>query len=135
MHAYALPESTPLERRLLSVISGSRSNPASWKIFSNGEAYVHVTRVGSDVVVIGRFTPGNDDVFRTLMLIDTLRRNGAERLTLLVPYLAYGRQDRMLNPGDPLSAACLLKLCAAASDGITDALTTGIGLPARALEL
>ncbi len=114
MRTFALPDQTPLERRVTAGLPGGVSRGAEWKTFASGEAHVHVSRVPARAIAVGRLTPGTDDVFRTLLLLDTLRRNGAKDLTLLLPYFAYERQDRDPAHGDPASARLMAALLSAA---------------------
>jgi len=117
MRAYTLPEPSVIELGLLRRLSGSARRPAVWKTFPSGEIHVRVSGVEKRVCLIGRTTPPADNFFRTLLLADTLRRNGAEKITLVLPYLAYARQDRQTRPGDPLSTACLSRALASAGVG------------------
>lgn len=55
-----------------------------------------------------------ENVFRTLMLIDTLRRGGAKDITLVIPYFAYSRQDRAVKQGDSVAALCITNAFASA---------------------
>lgn len=50
------------------------------------------------MLVCTQSIPTNDTVFETLLLISSLKRNGASSVTLYLPYSAYSRQDRMVGP-------------------------------------
>jgi len=108
MKTYALSPLTAFEKKLLKDLSGSASDPAEWKVFPAGEFHVRVGRPPRRVAVIGRTQPPADNFLRTLLLVDTLSRNGAREITLVLPYFAYARQDRQSKLGDPLSAQALL---------------------------
>ena len=108
MKTYILPSPDGFEKRLLKLLSGSAAGAAEWKVFPSGEFHVRVGRPPKRVAVIGRTRPPADNFLRTLLLVDTLRRNGARDITLVLPYFAYARQDRQIRPGDPLSALALL---------------------------
>jgi len=114
MKTYELPSPTAFENRLLKLLSGSAVGASDWKVFPSGEFHVRVGRPGKKAVVIGRTQPPADNFLRTLLLVDTLRRNGCRDITLLLPYFAYARQDRQIRPGDPLSAQALLTALKAA---------------------
>ncbi|KPJ85009.1 hypothetical protein AMJ57_04730 [Parcubacteria bacterium SG8_24] len=113
MRTYCLPDPSSLERRLLRRIGGSVSSPARWKVFPNGEDFLRVEKVVSRVCVLGRTAPPGDNLFRTLLLTDTLRRAGARRMTLVIPYFGYARQDRVGRRGDALTSSFITSACAA----------------------
>ncbi len=123
MKVYTLPEPRPIERALLKKLGGT-SRLADWKEFPNGELFVRVRDVERRVVVIGRFGPPAENLARTLLLCDTLRRSGAKRIDLVLPYMAYARQDRQRVDGDPVSADWVLRMTA--SLGVDRIVTTDI---------
>lgn len=113
MIAYTLPQMKKLEHELLRAISGSDRILAEWKTWPSGEISLHAMGIQDQVCVIGRTEPPAENIVQTTLLMDTLHRSGAKELTLLVPYLAYSRQDRPREVGDPNSAAYLTRLFAA----------------------
>ena len=75
--------------------------------FSEGENYVSIyeTVRGSDVFVIqSTSAPVNDNLMELLIMIDALKRASAGRVTAVIPYFGYARQDRKTKPRDPISA-------------------------------
>ena len=54
--------------------------------------------------------PANDNIMELLLIADALKRASAGRITAVIPYYAYGRQDRKVNPRDPISAKLLADL-------------------------
>ena len=114
MRAYLLPNPAPFELKLQKRLSGTAKPRVAWDVFRSGEVFVRTPAPPKAAAVIGWVAPPHDDVFRTALLLDTLRRNGAKDLTLILPYFAYERQDRQLAAGDPVSANCMAKLMAAA---------------------
>jgi len=114
MKTYLLPEPTAIELKLLALISGSAELSAAWKRFPSGEDHVRVSGVEDRVCVIGRTAPPGDNFFRTVLLVDTLRRSGAKSITVVLPYFAYARQDRQTRDGDPVTAAAITRVLAAA---------------------
>jgi len=81
--------------------------------FSDGEKYVSIyeTVRGSDVFVVqSTSSPVNDHLMELLIMIDALRRASAGRITAVIPYFGYARQDRKTKPRDPISAKLVANL-------------------------
>ena len=81
--------------------------------FSDGENYVSIyeTVRGSDVFVIqSTSSPVNDNLMELLIMIDALKRASAGRITAVIPYFGYARQDRKTKPRDPISAKLVANL-------------------------
>ena len=75
--------------------------------FSDGEIHVEIDESvrGMDVFVIQSISsPVNDNLMELLILIDALKRASAERITAVMPYYGYARQDRKVLPRAPISA-------------------------------
>ena len=83
------------------------------KTFSDGESSVSIyeTVRGSDVFVIqSTCIPVNDNLMDLLIMIDALKRASAGRITAVIPYFGYARQDRKTKPRDPISAKLVANL-------------------------
>ena len=81
--------------------------------FSDGENFVSIyeTVRGSDVFVVqSTCSPGNDNLMELLIMIDALKRASAGRITAVMPYFGYARQDRKTKPRDPISAKLVANL-------------------------
>ena len=89
--------------------------------FADGEnfASIYETVRGADVFVVqstcpfekdGRLHSVNDSLMELLIMIDALRRASAGRITAVVPYFGYARQDRKTKPRDPISAKLVANL-------------------------
>lgn len=79
--------------------------------FSDGEIAVSLKESvrGSDCFIIqSTCSPVNDNLMEMLIMIDALKRASAGRITAVIPYMGYARQDRKAKARDPISA----KLCA-----------------------
>lgn len=75
--------------------------------FSDGETSVHIgeTVRGRDVFIIQSTSyPVNENLMDLLVCIDALRRASAGRITAVIPYFGYARQDRKARPRDPITA-------------------------------
>lgn len=78
--------------------------------FSDGEVQVEITDNvrGRDVFVVQSLcTPTNDNVMELLLMLDAFKRASAMRITAVVPYYGYARQDRKVAPRVPISAKLL----------------------------
>ena len=85
--------------------------------FSDGENFVSIyeTVRGSDVFVVqSTCAPVNDNLMELLIMIDALKRASAGRITAVMPYFGYARQDRKTKPRDPISAKLVANMIVAA---------------------
>ncbi|ADK84099.1 ribose-phosphate pyrophosphokinase [Desulfarculus baarsii DSM 2075] len=88
--------------------------------FSDGEILVEIGENvrGSDVFVIqSTCPPVNDHLMELLIMIDAFRRASARRITAVIPYYGYARQDRKVAPRAPISAKLVADLITTAGAG------------------
>src|SRR5690242_1215067 len=81
--------------------------------FADMEIFVEILENvrGADVFVIqSTSAPANDHLMELLIIIDALRRASARRITAVVPYFGYARQDRKPGPRTPISAKLVANL-------------------------
>ncbi|WP_309621303.1 ribose-phosphate pyrophosphokinase [Novosphingobium sp.] len=81
--------------------------------FADDEIFVeiHENVRGEDVFVLqSTSAPANDNLMELLICIDALRRSSAKRITAVVPYFGYARQDRKPGPRTPISAKLVANL-------------------------
>lgn len=98
--------------------------------FSDGEIQVNIGEVvrGSDVFIIqSTCTPVNDNLVELLVMIDALKRASAGRITAVVPYFGYARQDRKARARDPITAKLVANLITTA--GADRVLTMDLHVP------
>jgi len=109
-------------RKRLMVFSGSANEPLAEEVarilgirlgnversvFANGEIYIHYTESvrGADCFVIQSHSrPINFHIMEQLIMIDALKRASAKRITAVVPFYGYARQDKKGRPREPISA-------------------------------
>ncbi len=75
--------------------------------FSDGELSVEIednVRGGDVFVMQSTSSPGNDHLMELLIIIDALKRSSAGRITAVLPYFGYARQDRKIRPRVPITA-------------------------------
>ncbi|MEM4662540.1 MAG: ribose-phosphate pyrophosphokinase [Candidatus Diapherotrites archaeon] len=58
--------------------------------------------------------PGNENLMELLVVVDAAKHSGASKITVVVPYYGYARQDRQSKPGEPVTAALVAKMLKAA---------------------
>jgi ribose-phosphate pyrophosphokinase len=91
------------------------------KIFPDGENYLRINIEdetlfeGKEVIIIQSTAPSakadqNARILELIMMIEAVKRMGAERVIVIVPYLAYARQDKIFRPGECSFARNILKL-------------------------
>ena len=83
------------------------------KRFADMEIFVEIQENvrGSDVFIIQSTSfPANDHLMELLIIIDALRRSSAHRITAVIPYFGYARQDRKPGPRTPISAKLVANL-------------------------
>ena len=103
-------------RELAAEVAGrlnSQLGDATLSTFSDGEIMVRINENvrGSDVFVIqSTSVPVNDHLVELLLMVDALKRASAGRITAVIPYYGYARQDRKVQPRVPISAKMVADL-------------------------
>jgi ribose-phosphate pyrophosphokinase len=85
--------------------------------FSDGEVWfqIHDNVRGADVFVVQpTCSPVNENMMELLLMLDAFKRSSASRLTAVIPYYGYGRQDRKDKPRVPISAKLMADLLSTA---------------------
>ncbi len=80
--------------------------------FSDGEIQVQINESvrGSHVFVLQSTNPPSDNILELLLLIDALKRASAGKITAVIPYYGYARQDKKDNPRVPISSKLIADL-------------------------
>src|SRR5262245_48650167 len=104
-----------------------------WKLsrFSDGEVYCQILENvrGTDVFVIQPTChPVNENIMELLIAVDAMKRSSAARITAVIPYYGYARQDRKDKPRVPISAKLVADLLQAA--GVDRVLAIDLHAPA-----
>ena len=116
----------PLAEAICQYLGQSLTN-ASIKRFADMEVFVEIEENvrGEDVFVVQSTSfPANDSLMELLVTIDALRRGSAKRITPVIPYFGYARQDRKTGPRTPISAKLVANLITTA--GANRVLTTDL---------
>lgn len=121
----------PASRELaeaVSALAGFPNVPVVSKVFPDGESYVRLDgSVQSESVTIVQTTcpPMQDErLFQLAFMADAAKRGGASKVTAVVPYLAYARQDKMFLSGEGISVETIARMLKAA--GIDELITINI---------
>ncbi len=102
----------PLARAVAEYLELPLTN-ASVRRFADEEVFVeiHENVRGEDVFVLqSTGFPANDNLMELLICIDALKRSSAKRITAVIPYFGYARQDRKPGPRTPISAKLVANL-------------------------
>jgi ribose-phosphate pyrophosphokinase len=97
----------------ISVYLGQKLGEATVSLFSDGEIRVKIDENvrGADVFVVQSCCqPVNDSLMELLIIIDALKRSSANRITAVIPYFGYARQDRKDQPRVPITAKLVADL-------------------------
>lgn len=106
----------PLAEAIATYLNVSLTQ-ADVRRFADMEVFVeiHENVRGEDVFVIQSTSyPANDNIMELLVCLDALRRGSARRVTAVLPYYGYARQDRKSGPRTPISAKLLANLITSA---------------------
>ncbi|MFL1462182.1 ribose-phosphate pyrophosphokinase [Roseococcus sp. DSY-14] len=112
MKIVACNSNRPLAQAVADIL-GTKLTEASVRRFADMEIFVeiHENIRGEDVFVIQSTSyPANDHLMELLITLDALRRSSARRVTAVVPYFGYARQDRKSSPRSPISAKLVANL-------------------------
>jgi ribose-phosphate pyrophosphokinase len=116
MRVFSGNSNIPLAKEICHTL-GISLGEADVKTFSDGEILVdiHESVRGMDVFVIqSTCTPGNTNLMELLIMIDAMKRASANRITAVLPYYGYARQDRKVSPRAPITAKLVADLITAA---------------------
>jgi ribose-phosphate pyrophosphokinase len=112
MKIVACNSNRPLAEAVAATLNLSLTR-ASVRRFADMEVFVeiHENIRGEDVFVMQSTSyPANDNLMELLITLDALRRSSARRVTAVVPYFGYARQDRKSGPRTPISAKLVANL-------------------------
>jgi ribose-phosphate pyrophosphokinase len=96
----------PLAKAMADYL-GVKLTEATIRRFSDQEIFVEVQENvrGEDVFLIqSTSAPANDHIMELLITLDALKRASARRVTVVIPYFGYARQDRKPGPRTPITA-------------------------------
>ncbi|MDG1287970.1 MAG: ribose-phosphate pyrophosphokinase [Rickettsiales bacterium] len=116
MKILACNSNVPLAQAMASHL-GTSLTKADIKKFPDSEVFVeiHENVRGEDVFVVqSTSNPANHNIMELLIMLDALKRASARRVTAVIPYFGYARQDRKPGPRTPISAKLVANLITSA---------------------
>jgi len=111
----------------IALLTGMEAVPVAYKTFPDGENYIRLEgKMQNEHVVIVQTTspPQDTKLMQLVFMADAARRNGARKITAIVPYLAYARQDKIFLQGENISIETVGNMLAAA--GINELITVNV---------
>jgi len=112
MRVFSGNSNLPLTKEICEIL-GIALGQAEVKTFSDGEIQVDIEESvrGTDAFVVqSTCTPGNNNLMELLIMIDAMKRASANRITAVLPYYGYARQDRKVSPRAPITAKLVADL-------------------------
>ncbi|MEM3806163.1 MAG: ribose-phosphate diphosphokinase, partial [Thermoproteota archaeon] len=106
------PSSNILGNRVSELMGIEKVN-LTYKIFPDGESYVKIDGIKKEdlVVLVNSLSPPQDrNLFVLLQMLSVLNDIGVKEIILVIPYLAYARQDKMFLPGEAISSRIVSKV-------------------------
>jgi len=89
------------------------------KRFPDGEIYIRILEtIKNEQVTIIQTTYPDENIIELFLLLDAVKRAGAKKITVVIPYFGYARQDKQFKEGEPISAAAIAKLISILADTV-----------------
>lgn len=111
----------------IAELTGIEKVPVAYKTFPDGEAYVRLEgSVQNEHAVIVQTTssPQDSKLMQLAFMADAAKRNGARKITAIVSYLAYARQDKLFLQGENISIETVGNMLSAA--GVNELITVNV---------
>jgi len=87
--------------------------------FPDGELYVRIKeKIENQEIIIIQTTYPDKNIIELFLLLDACKRANAKKITVIIPYFGYARQDKQFKPGEPISAEALATLICVNADEI-----------------
>ena len=89
------------------------------KRFPDGELYIRILEdISKEHVIIIQTTHPDQKIIELFLLQDALKEAGAKKITVVIPYFGYARQDQQFNKGEPISARAIAELISSKADKV-----------------
>jgi ribose-phosphate pyrophosphokinase len=120
------PASKELGKKVAELL-GVEVVPLVFKTYPDGESYVRLegTVQNEEVAIVQTTSPPQDTrLMQLALIVDAAKRHGAEKITAVIPYLAYARQDRVFLQGEAISIEAVARMLNAA--GVDSLVTVNV---------
>jgi ribose-phosphate pyrophosphokinase len=120
------PSSKQLGEKIADLLKAEEV-PVAFKNFPDGESYIRLEGnvQEEDAIIVQTTSPPQDSrLIQLALMVDAAKRNGARKITAVVPYLAYARQDKIFLPGEALSIEAIANMLRVA--GVDNLLTVNV---------
>jgi ribose-phosphate pyrophosphokinase len=120
------PASKELGKKVAELL-GVEAVPLVFKTYPDGESYVRLegTVQNEEVAIVQTTSPPQDTrLMQLALIVDAAKRHGAEKITAVIPYLAYARQDRVFLQGEAISIEAVARMLNAA--GVDSLVTVNV---------
>jgi len=120
------PASKELGEKVAELL-GVEAVPLVFKTYPDGESYVRLegTVQNEEVAIVQTTSPPQDTrLMQLALIVDAAKRHGAEKITAVIPYLAYARQDRVFLQGEAISIEAVARMLNAA--GVDSLVTVNV---------
>ncbi|WP_439027831.1 ribose-phosphate diphosphokinase [Haloarchaeobius sp. DT45] len=97
---------------------GEELAPVEFERFPDGEVMARIGDVSPERAVVVASTATSDAHLELLQLQDAAREAGADEIVTVLPYMGYARQDRVFNPGEPVSSRAVARAISANTDRV-----------------
>ena len=85
--------------------------------FPDKEVYIRIVdNIKNEEITIVQTTYPDEHIIELFLLLDAVKRSGAKKVTTIIPYFGYARQDKQFKEGEPISAAALARIISSLSD-------------------
>src|SRR4030067_2310603 len=120
------PSSNDLAEKIAD-LTGFEKVPVASRVFPDGESYIHLENSvrGEHVAIVNTTSkPQDSNLMQLAFMANAAKRNGAKKVTAVVPYLAYARQDKIFLEGENIRVETVEAMLKAA--GINQLVTVNI---------
>ncbi|WP_435365124.1 ribose-phosphate diphosphokinase [Haloarchaeobius sp. DYHT-AS-18] len=97
---------------------GEELAPVEFERFPDGEVMARIGDVSPERAVVVASTATSDAHLELLQLQDAAREAGADEIVTVLPYMGYARQDKVFNPGEPISSRAIARAISANTDRV-----------------
>ena len=120
MKVFSGRSNEPLAREIVRHLD-TKLGQVSFRQFADGELWVKYEENirGQDVYIVQSTHPPSENILELILMIDAAVRASADRVTAVIPYYGYARQDRKDQPRVPISARVIMDMLSSVGAGLS----------------